>query len=328
MLGNFPEPVWYHPDGIANIMSLSSVQRHYRVNYDDIENIFTVHHPENDTHMTFQCSERGLYYHDIASQENSWDCTMVNTVRSNAQKYNNRLYRAAVEARRFQNIIMRPNTRDLKNIIIPKLRNCPIAKADVIAAEDIFGPNLGSLKGKTPRRTPRQLEPGIDPVPEEILSIHQSVTLLIDIFFINKLPFLVTMARDIKFTTIVALTNRQVPTICKHLNTIIDMYKHRGFSVKSIIADGEFEAIRPHFPLINTTSRDEHVPQIERHIRSIKDRVRSTYNMLPFKYIPKIMLTQMVHAVVFWMNAFPVRDGVSNDHSPRYIMTGYNIDYL
>ena len=194
--GKFPEPVWYHPEGIANIMSLSSVQRHYRIAYDDIKNTFLVYHPQQNTDMVFQCSERGLYYHDISSPENSWNYTMVNTVKANAKKYNNRLYKAAVEARRFQNIIMRPNTRDLKDIIIPKLRNCPIAKADVMAAEDIFGPNLGSLKGKTPRRTLRPLEPGIDPVPDEILSTYQSVTLLIDIFFINKLPFFVTTSNS------------------------------------------------------------------------------------------------------------------------------------
>jgi len=36
-LGNFPEPVWYNPKGVANILSLNSVKKHYRVTYDSAE---------------------------------------------------------------------------------------------------------------------------------------------------------------------------------------------------------------------------------------------------------------------------------------------------
>jgi len=33
------------------------------------------------------------------------------------------------------------------------ISNCPITKADIVSAEDIFEPNLGSLKGKMTRKT-------------------------------------------------------------------------------------------------------------------------------------------------------------------------------
>jgi len=33
---------------------------------------------------------------------------------------------------------------------------------------------------------------------------------------------------------------------------------------------------------VNTTARDEHVPEVERNIRTIKERMRAKTNRLPF----------------------------------------------
>ena len=43
----YPEPVWYTPDGIANVLSLSKVKAHYRVRYDSDadDGCFVVHQP-------------------------------------------------------------------------------------------------------------------------------------------------------------------------------------------------------------------------------------------------------------------------------------------
>ena len=49
--------------------------------------------------------------------------------------------------------------------------------------------------------------------------------------------------------------------------------------------------------------------------------------MFPFRYIPILMLIHLVKNAVFWLNAFPYRDGVSSQHSPRYIMTGQEVTY-
>jgi len=37
------------------------------------------------------------------------------------------------------------------------LPNCPITKANIICAEEILGPNLGSLKGKMTRTKPSKV---------------------------------------------------------------------------------------------------------------------------------------------------------------------------
>ena len=95
----------------------------------------------------------------------------------------------------------------------------------------------------------------------------------------------------------------------------------------SIFADAEFEPLRPDILLLNTSDADDHQPDIKQTIRTVKDRVRSTYRMLPFEYIPHLMVTHLVRNTIFWLNAFPSNDSWSSKHSPRYIMTAKHLDY-
>ncbi len=84
----------------------------------------------------------------------------------------------------------------------------------------------------------------------------------------------------------------------------------------------EFEKLKPLVPglNINTTAAKEHVPEIERRIRLIKERGRGILNTLPFKKMPQIILMELVYHVVLWLNAFPSRSGISEILSPREIL--------
>ena len=94
-----------------------------------------------------------------------------------------------------------------------------------------------------------------------------------------------------------------------------------------ILGDPEFEPIQATFPQLNCCAADEHVPAIERYIRTVKDRVWSTYRMLPFKTVPRLVLIHLVKNAMFWLNALPAMDGLSSTHSPRYILTGRELEY-
>ena len=74
-------------------------------------------------------------------------------------------------------------------------------------------------------------------------------------------------------------------------------------------------------------SAQEHVAQIERSIRVIKERFRSTYHRLPFQALPKAMIRVGVMEAARWINTFPAKGGVSDTYSPRAIVTGKGIDY-
>jgi hypothetical protein len=83
--------VWYHKDGIANILSLSKTAAKHRVTYDSTDgNDFKVHKDDGTTQI-FQQSKRGLFYMDTTA-----DIALVNTVAKNKSRYTNRDYSCAV----------------------------------------------------------------------------------------------------------------------------------------------------------------------------------------------------------------------------------------
>ena len=87
------------------------------------------------------------------------------------------------------------------DVAVTHLKGCPLTKGDVQAAEDIYGPNLGSLKGKTVDRPNPHVQAGVDHVPNTIMDVHQSVTLAIDVMFINKvLPLVDTLRKTLQIT--------------------------------------------------------------------------------------------------------------------------------
>jgi hypothetical protein len=324
--------VWYHPEGIANILSLSRVKEHgYRVTYDSHEgNRFIVHKPDGGS-RTFEESERGLYYFRYCG-DNENGIVMLDTVANNRTSYTNRAYSRAVLARNIQKIIGRPSVRDYINIVERNLLpNCPITSSDIIAAEKIFGPDIGSLKGKTVRRNTAHVECATVPVPAELMSQHRDVVLGADIMFVNKLPFFVTISRNIKFTTAALLMDQKHETLVKTIRNVQRIYKKRGFRIHIMLMDGQFDGLGADLAdlgiTLNTVARGEHVPEVERHIRTIKERARSVYTMLPFDKIPGRMVAELIYYSVFWLNTFPARDGISDTLSPRSIVDGTHIDF-
>ena len=66
--------------------------------------------------------------------------------------------------------------------------------ADIDAAEDIFGPSIQFLKGKTVRRKVRQAKVGIAPLHIQELVRYQHVTLVADVIRVNGIRFFVSMS--------------------------------------------------------------------------------------------------------------------------------------
>jgi hypothetical protein len=88
-------------------------------------------------------------------------------------------------------------------------------------AEHIFGPDPGSLKGKTTRTASDQVRAGgLVPIPITILEHYRKVVLCVDVMKVNKMPFLVTISRAIKFGTVAWLKNAKATTLLEQITAV------------------------------------------------------------------------------------------------------------
>ena len=71
---------------------------------------------------------------------------------------------------------------------------------------------------------------------------------------------------------------------------------------------------------VNTADAQEHVREIKRGIRFIKERCCGNWAIIPFKQIPKYFVIHLVHFCVMWINSFPAMQGISNILSSREIV--------
>ena len=175
LVGDLPGygPVWFDPRAIANVLSLKLVKEKYHIEYNSAKDDgFVVTKPTGER---FNFIQSGSWLHFLdTSQGNTSEITetalVVNMVRDNKKNYTNNDYRRTLQARELQITMGRPSTGTFIAALKSNgLMNCPVTPGDVEAAEHIFGPDIGSLKGKTTRRNPPIIDSPITPVPTEVL---------------------------------------------------------------------------------------------------------------------------------------------------------------
>jgi hypothetical protein len=155
--------------------------------------------------------------------------------------------------------------------------NCDVTRQEILNAEHIFGPDTGSLKGKTVQKASDQVQSGnLVPIPATIMAQYIKVVLCVDFMKVNKMPFIVTISRAIKFGTVAWLKNAKTDTILKQITDVRNIYIKRGFLLEIVEVDGQFEPLRGALSEMGVTldrcSREKHVPVTERWIHTLKEQ--------------------------------------------------------
>ncbi len=217
--------------------------------------------------MIFCMHSSGLHFFDPSKEEFSF----VVTVEDNMKHFSKQQIISAEKARSLMAGMAFPSDPDYNWILWSnQVQECPVTVEDAKIANKIWCPDVPSLKGKTTRKTPPAVRSDMVEIPVEIRQLHRNVTMSFDIFFVNKIPFFLTLSRKICFTAVTHLTNQKTATIFAAFKSIFMYYLQKGFQIVTVTADNEFSPLAELMyelsgaPTLNLTSANEHEPYIER----------------------------------------------------------------
>ena len=222
--------------------------------------------------------------------------THVQMVQENMKFYAPREIKRAKLARDLLASVGSPSVQDLKTALATNaIANVPVTTSDVELAEQIFGPDIGSIKGKTTRRKPIPMVSDQIAMPPELCERRSTLELCIDIMFVNEMAHLTSITRALHCRTAQCMATRMARDVNTTLDNVLRMHNSYGFIISKICCDGEFrplmDPIKDELDIeMQHSPAQAHVPEAEWNIRTIKERVRAAYHHLPYKALPKIIM--------------------------------------
>ena len=292
----FPIEAYYNKDSLANIVSMRKLSEldGVRIAMDtEKEKSIKVTTKEGKVFI-FSEGDDGLYSYDmrkniignkqgdnknnenVLSDYSSSKLSFLNAVENKKANFSKIEIRKAKAARELQCTMGYIPDSTLKKYIKHKLfENCGVSEEDVDRAAEIYGIAEPIARGKMTSPTQRQSKSKQISLPS---NINKDVMLYMDIFYVNGNTFLHIKSKDVDYVSIEALKSREMNVVCKKIKKIINMYEKRGFTITDVYGDNEFnnqmcvDAILP--SRLHICTRGEHVPIVERSIRTVKEKAR------------------------------------------------------
>ena len=172
------------------------------------------------------------------------------------------------------------------------IANCPVTIGDMNLAEEIFGKDIPTLKGKMMRRKPTPVVHSLIEIPPELIEAQHAIDLCFDTIYVNGLAFLMTISKRIMYCTVVWIKERTPENYRSALNKVFIIYQRAGFKVARVHCDNEFipavKLLQEDHPGLeyNEVSVQEHVSEVERNNRTIKEQICVAFHNTPFHSLP------------------------------------------
>jgi hypothetical protein len=115
-----------------------------------------------------------------------------------------------------------------------QIQNNPITTEDVELADRIFGPSIGYFKGKSSHQKPEPVVKDYVDIPRKLYVTHKAVKLCLDSLFVNKIPFLATVSRNIMYRTVDWLPGAAMSFHTSAIASVLYLYRDAGFVVTTI----------------------------------------------------------------------------------------------
>jgi hypothetical protein len=159
--------VFHHPRIAANILSFFRMAKRFKVKYDNMmKDAFEI--TCNDgSKLEFIPLEEGLYHYDfnlsikrkLEMEKKNEKVMVINTVENTKRNFMKKELEKADQARRLYVIVGRPSRKAFEEMIkAGKIINNAVTVQDYRNALEIYGIDLGILKGKTVRSKPEEIK--------------------------------------------------------------------------------------------------------------------------------------------------------------------------
>ena len=195
--------VWFDEQAITNVFSLADITKRYKVTYDSSKDDAFIVHINKDHRIRFEKSPEGLYHYlpsEKYRQQVKGMSNLISTVKENCEGYMQRQFERAKRAQTLYHNMGAPSLENLKKLLQANtIQNCPITVEDVTLAEKIFGKDISTLKGKSTRPKLHQVKNDYIEIPKELLKNNTEITLCMDTMFVNRIGFLTTIDKTVRF---------------------------------------------------------------------------------------------------------------------------------
>jgi hypothetical protein len=273
-----------------------------------------------------------LYVHNTlnpAHKLSSSEYSFVTTVEKNKARYTKRELEAAEAAQSLLNKVSGVRSSEVIRMLNEgEIKNTDVLPQDIARAIDIYGKPSGLIKGATTSRKPPIVVDDDDYVTP-VVRVNQE--LHADLFFIEGIPFLLSILVPMRYFFVTALKSRGISDLWKAIMGHISTTKLRGIVITELRTDNEgaLIALEPQLNqlgiAVNSTAAGGVVPIPEREIRQIKEKARGIANNLPYSIGRGAILVGLITYVVFLINAV-VSTTSSVRLSPRTQLYGKRLD--
>jgi hypothetical protein len=207
--------VYVNPDGIANVLSLYLLGQRHHITYDskDRGGVYKVHTSRGV--LEFTPTPSGLHVLNFkqdphvahvlitATTPPDGQHLHVNTVCENFKGFTKKQIQPAQEACRLMLIMAVPSERAFQSMVhLNQLKkNSSYTRRQQKRSHNIW-PWPREHQGQTVWHQPDHVVTDYVEIPADILSFNHNVTLVGDVMFVNSVPFLVLVSRNINLITI------------------------------------------------------------------------------------------------------------------------------
>ena len=201
--------MWINEGGIANLLSISQLEKDgFRIT-SDTHGEWIVHSPR-DEKLVFKRDTgtlENMPYIDVRDTTESFANANIEafqekslqTVCKNMEGFSRKEVRGATLARIAQSKVVHPPDTKFKQMVSsPIFKNYRVTAKEITNFRAIFGPGLPGLQGRSTRRKPKRLVPEYMGIPRALYEHHKYVTLTADVMFVNGIAFLVSCSRGIR----------------------------------------------------------------------------------------------------------------------------------